>query len=96
MRRRAAASRAAASTASVTDACTGITSSSATSRTTVRAPGSQTTSRRHDPQPRARLAARINASRDEESHAPAPGRSAISPVAPRPEPRTPRRRERVG
>jgi hypothetical protein len=76
-----AASRA-ATIAPVTDACTGITSSSVTSRSTLRTPGSGTTSRSHDPQPRARLAARIKASRHAESHTLVLGKSTISPVAP--------------
>jgi hypothetical protein len=76
-----AASRAAA-IAPVTDACTGMTSSSATSRTILRTPGSGTTSRSHDPQPRARLADRIKASRHAESHTLVLGTSTISPAAP--------------
>ena len=48
-----ARSRLAAATASATDACTGITSSIDTSRTTRRTCGSGTTTRTHEPQPRA-------------------------------------------
>ena len=77
-----ARSRLAAATASATDACTGITSSSDTSRTTRRECGSGTTTRTHEPQPRARRADRTSEPRQSASKKPAPDMSTIRPSPP--------------